>query len=425
MHRSIRFIHSVFMLAGVVLCALTLSCGSDPAAPASSCNEQNPGGFSISTPERGHVYVWGGTGQPGAGDMGRAPGYTRLYWPIKVNFDPAGSPIVLDWNNHRVLAVDGNGKFEKIIGHYFGNPNDGPALEADLNHPTSVTFTPDGTKLVLSAWHNAIVMEMDLATGWIARHCGTGGRCYNLETDPLKTAIDEPVCALFHPITGELYLSDQGNQVIRKIDSNGVLQIVAGMPPTTTGCPTTGAQFGYLGDGGPATSALLSFERGQMANPSGRFCFDAAGDLYIADTRNHVIRIVYPDGTIDTFAGKGPGAGPGFSGDGGPATEAQLWEPRDVVFDDADGSLFIADTGNHVIRRVASDGTISTVVGVVRRPVAPSPTVDPITACALQDEQGAPAREVHLTSPYGIELDAQGNLWIADTLNNVVRIYYR
>ena len=76
--------------------------------------------------------------------------------------------------------------------------------------------------------------------------------------------------------------------------------------------------------------------------------------MYIADTTNHAIRIVYTDGTIDTYAGKGPSQG-GYSGDGGPARDARLNEPRDVVFDNADGSLFIADTGNHMIRRVAAD----------------------------------------------------------------------
>ena len=108
----------------------------------------------------------------------------------------------------------------------------------------------------------------------------------------------------------------------------------------------------------------------------------------------------------------------------GAPRDARLNEPRDVAFDDADGSLFIADTGNHMIRKVASDGTISTVVGLVRRPNK-SGEIDPMSACALHDEQGAPAREVHLYAPYGIELDAQGNLWIADTLNNVIRILYR
>ena len=274
-------------------------------------------------------------------------------------------------------------------------------------------------------------MEMDVATGWIARYAGTGGRSFNGDGLPrLQTVLDLPVCTLFHPITGELYISDQANHVIRRIDAAGNVHIFAGTAPLPGDCPECRdpagvwcRQVGYAGDGGPATSALLHFECGQAANPSGRFCFDAAGNMYIADTTNHAIRIVYTDGTIDTYAGKGPSQG-GYSGDGGPARDARLNE-RDVVFDNADGSLFIADTGNHMIRRVAADGTISTVVGLVRSPNPNTSDFDPISACALHDEQGAPAREVHLTSPYGIELDADGNLWIADTRNNVIRIYYQ
>ena len=267
--------------------------------------------------------------------MGRGPGYTRLYWPIEVDFDPAGTPVVLDWNNHRVLSFDASGKCKKIIGHYFGNPSDGPALEADLNHPTHVTFSPDGTKLILSAWHNSVVMEMDVATGWIARYTGTGGRGYNGDgLARLSSCFDLPVCAQFHPITGELYISDQANHIIRRIDAVGNVHIVAGQAPTNTGCSPGGDQKGYGGDGGPATGAFLNFEDGQTANPSGRFCSDVAGNIYIADTKNHAIRIVYADGTIDdtdniidTYAGKGPSFG-GYSGDGGPARDARLNEPR-------------------------------------------------------------------------------------------------
>jgi len=408
----------------IALCALFIGCSSEDAVTPpgdGTCSEQNPGGFApIQNPEAGRVYVWAGTGLAGAGEMGRAPGQTRLYWPIEVNFDPAGDPIVLDWNNHRVIALDANGNFEKLIGRYFGNPLDGPALDADLNHPTHVTFSPDGTKLVLSAWHNSIVMELDLASDWIARYCGTGGRCFNTSRPRLSSCLDLPVCALFGP-DGNLYIGDQANHVIKKIDfsSADTVRVVAGSEPISNGVGGWTYQFGYAGDGGPATSALFHFERGQQANPSGRFCFDGAGNMYIADTDNHAIRIVYPNGNIDTFAGMGPGAGAGHSGDGGLATLARLNEPRDVVAG-PDGSIYIADTGNHVVRKVAPDGTISTIVGVVRPWNA-----DPISPCTLKSEQGAPARDVHLTAPYGIELDADGNLWIADTQNNAIRILFQ
>ncbi|MCI0452486.1 MAG: hypothetical protein L0Z51_08875, partial [Candidatus Latescibacteria bacterium] len=396
MRRSLRFIQDY---AIVVFALLALSCGSEDtvAPPEDTCDEQSVGGFTIDNPEAGHVYVWGGTGRPGGGAMGAPPGETRLYWPVEVNFDPAGSPIVLDWNNHRVLALDAVGNFVKLIGRYFGNPTDGPALQADLNHPTHVTFGPDGTKLVLSAWHNSIIMEMDLATGWLARHCGTGGRCFNGDGQTrLQSCLDLPVCALYHPTTGELYFSDQANHIIRRIDASGNVHVVAGKAPIWNGSAWL-HQFGYAGDGGPATEALLSFERTQNANPSGKFCFDGDDNIYIADTKNHAVRIVYAsDGTIDTYAGMGPGASAGYSGDGGPATQARLKEPRDVAFDVANGILYIADTGNSVIRMVDAGGTISTVVGTYRQPKAPNPYPNALSACALQDEQGVSADEVRL-----------------------------
>ncbi len=419
MHRK-----PMFSVVVVGFCAMLASCNSSETfAPVASCDNQSAGSFSISSPEPGRVYVWGGTGMPGAGDMGLDPGSTRLYWPIDVGFDPSGKPIVLDHNNHRVLTLDANGKFEKIIGSFFGDPSTledplpKPGAETALNHPTHVAFSPDG-RLVLSAWHNSVVLEMDMSTRIVDLSCGTGGRCFNGDgRDRLTSCLDLPVCAQFHPVTGELYISDQANQIIRRIDSTDTVHVVAGKAPTPNGTGGWNYYIGYAGDGGPATSALLNLGRGQVTNPNGRFCFDAAGNIYIADTNNHAIRIVYPDGTIDTYAGMGPGA-PGHSGDDGPATQARLHGPRDVVAD-VDGTIYIADTGNNVIRKVALDGTISTVVGVFR------PGTAAVSPCDLHDEQGALARDVHLTLPWGIEIGPDGNLWIADTYNQVIRIYYR
>lgn len=424
MHTSTR-VTKFRTLAPVVVGALLVACGSDKVYEP-VCDEQDAGAFTITNPEAGRVYVWGGTGRPGAGEMGRSPGSTSLYWPIDVGFEPStGKPIVLDHNNHRVLRVDANGKFEKLIGLYFGDPNPvndplpklGP--ETPLNHPTHVTFAPDG-RMVVSAWHNSVVLQMNMATQMVDLVCGTGARCFNGDgQDRLISCLDLPVCAQYHPTTGELYISDQANQLIRRIDEYDVVHVVAGTLPTwNTTFNRWDYYSGYTGDGGPATSAQLNMGRGQVTNPSGRFCFDAAGNMYIADSNNHAIRIIDPNGIIDTFAGMGPGTAD-YTGDGGPATAARLNSPRDVAAD-VDGSIFIADTGNHVIRKVAADGTITTVAGAAR----PSTAVA-ISACDLQDEQGALANDVHLTLPWGIELDAQGNLWIADTYNQVIRILYR
>ncbi len=415
----------VHFLRIVCIAVAFAGCNSEDSVlpPVDSCSEQNVGSFDIVDPEPGRVYVWAGTGKPGALATDVLPGATRLYWPTDVIFDPNDSPIVLDWNNHRVLALNAEGKLVRIIGDVWGNPVDGPPLQVDLNHPTHVTFSPDGTKLILSAWHNSILMELDISANWIAKFCGTGSRCYNGDgQERLSSCLDLPVCALYHPVTGELYFCDQANHIIRRIDSSGVVHLVAGSPPILNGSQWV-YQFGYGGDGGPATSALLNFERTQTADPSGKFCFDVAGNMYIADTVNDAVRIVYTNGIIDTYAGS-PAMGDGYRGDGGPATQALLKEPRDVALD-ADGNLFIADTGNNVIRMVDPSGIITTVVGKFRPPATPSPYASPISVCSLHDEQGILGPQAHLTTPRGVEVDAAGNLWIADTHNNVIRILYR
>ena len=188
MHTSTRMIPSARALAFLgSFGALLLSCNSTDtfAPPAATCDERNSGSFTIDNPEVGHVYVWGGTGHPGAGDLGQLPGATNLYWPIDVSFEPAtGKPIVLDHNNHRVLGIDANGNFEKLIGQYFGEPNpiEDPlpklGINTALNHPTHVSFAPDG-RMIVSAWHNSVVLEMDMSTRMVNLVCGTGGRCFN------------------------------------------------------------------------------------------------------------------------------------------------------------------------------------------------------------------------------------------------------
>ncbi len=159
--------------------------------------------------------------------------------------------------------------------------------------------------------------------------------------------------------------------------------------------------YQFSGDGGPATAAVLS-------NPQG-VAMDAGGDLFIADAGDNVIREVYASGIISTVAGNGT---PGYSGDGGSAITAELNDPTAVALD-ASGDLFIADTGNSVIREVKpgpggllSLGTISTIAGG-------GPNSDP--------ESSGSATDAALSGPSGLAMDGSGNLYIADTGNSVIR----
>ena len=425
--------------AGLTLCAITAmmlaSCGgSDEATPPQEVNDP--------------VYLYAGNGEAGAGAMGHAPRKTRLYWPQDVTFMPDGKPMVIDHNNHRVIAEDADGNFMLIAGasqNDFGDPCPAPpaecmdvvATEAKLNHPTHVCFDASGN-MVLCAWHNSELFLLDMTTGLMDRFIGTGFRpCFGPDqNDPqeaINACVDLPAAVAFDP-QGGLCFSDQANMIIRRVNmETGIVETIAGTQPTLNPAyPATSNQkwivhYGFTGDGGPAAQAKLSFERGQIADPSGKICFDNLGNLFIADTMNHAIRKVDTNGVITRVAGAGPvddGTGnmvgvPGHTGDGGPATSATLFKPRDVAVD-FDGTLYIADTGNNVIRMVRPDGTISTLIGVHRKD---KPNV--LQPDAVQLEDGASAKSVHLTEPSGVAVDANGRVYVADTGNNVVRVFDR
>jgi len=184
---------------------------------------------------------------------------------------------------------------------------------------------------------------------------------------------------------GNVFIADTYNSRIRKIDTNGIITTVAG-----------NGTNGYAGDGGPATNARLSYIPGVAA--------DSVGNLFIADVNNGRIRLVSTAGVISTVAG---GTKSGFSGDGGPATNAGLNGPRGVAVDGF-GNIFIADTGNYVIRKVSTNGIITTVAG--RGPGRTSSIGD-----------GGPATNGWLNGPHGVAVDGFGNIFIADTGNFVIR----
>ncbi|MGP0566984.1 MULTISPECIES: NHL domain-containing protein [unclassified Nitrospina] len=182
---------------------------------------------------------------------------------------------------------------------------------------------------------------------------------------------------------GDVYISRRSHNIVSKIDQNGTLTNVVG----------TGVS-GYSGDGGPATAATLKVPAG--------LTFDKEGNLYIADRENHVVRKVDANGIITTFAGTGEA---GYSGDNGPATKAALNLPSDMTVDH-NGNLFISDRSNNVIRKVDRNGTITTYAG---------------TGNEGYNGDNMPALRTNLDKPFGLAVDKQGNLYIADRGNNRVR----
>ena len=205
-----------------------------------------------------------------------------------------------------------------------------------------------------------------------------------------STALNLPHAVTVDAI-GNLFIADEYNNRIRKVDTNGIITTVAGNGYVLG----LGGNGGFSGDGGPATSAKLS-------HPVG-VALDASGNLYIVDSENNRIRKVGVGGTITTVAG----GGQSYPGNGGAATSALLGNPRGMAVDAA-GNLYIADTGFHRITKVGSAGLITTVAGMG-------------FGNAGYSGDGGAAASAKLYNPEGVAVDAAGNLYIADTRNNRIR----
>jgi sugar lactone lactonase YvrE len=352
----------------------------------------------------GTICTWAGNGDPAFYGDGLDRREAMLYWPMDLAFAPDGRAYILDWQNHRVRRVSLDGTFETVMGT--GDVGDGPdngdertapgvaGTDCNLNHPTDVTFDRDGT-IVVAAWHNHKIRRLDPATGMEAVVSGAGPGFTGDGMPAIGALLNQPKSVVVSHTTGAVYLADTRNFRVRRIDTDGVITTVVG-----------GAMAGFAGDGGSPTAAQLKF---QMANdnpePGGGLALDDQDRLYIVDTENQRIRRVdFAADIIETIAGNGTA---GFSGDGGPATEASLAWPRDVALG-PDGRLYIADTDNHRVRVVdLSTGVITTVVG---------------DGVARFGGDGGPPAAASLQRPWGITFDGAGNLYIADTKNNRVRM---
>lgn len=394
----------------------------------------------------GTICTFMGTGKAGLGHDGDGPLAVQLYMPQDLTFGPDEQPYILDWNNHRVRTVDPDGSVRTVIGTgELGDAPDGVATETRLNHPTHVSFAPDGA-LILSAWHNSKVARVDLTNGSIKTICGTGGRSYFGDGGPAHDAVlDLPVATVFDS-QGRMIIADQGNQRLRRVDHEGNIDTIFGPDKTWLDasqawvCPDGASPgdmackvckaaeasdaacegqprmrpVGFAGDGASAPEARMFTYFSQAAAPAGRIAIGPDDTIYLADTGNHRIRKMTKDGTVSTVAGSGPASfdkeyAGGYGGDGGPATAAKLKQPRDVALG-ADGTLYIADTDNHCIRAVAPDGTIRTAAGV----------------CGSKGDagDGGPATAALLDRPHGVEIGPGGALYIADTQNHRIRIVH-
>ncbi|MFH1725517.1 MAG: Ig-like domain-containing protein [Elusimicrobiota bacterium] len=330
-----------------------------------------------------------GNGSQGySGDGGPATG-AALRFPNDVAIDADGNVYIADANNHRVRKVDAGGTITTYAGTgsagYSGDG--GPATSARLASPVALALDAAGD-LYIAEVGNKRIRKVVAQTGFITTVAGNGATGFSGDGEPAASASFNGPSGLAFDAAGNLYIGDLNNHRVRRVTPAGIIDTFAGSGPDGIGAG------GFGGDGGPATAARLN-------QPLG-VAFDAAGNLYIADATNRRIRRVDPGGTIMTVAGDGT---TGFSGDGGPATDASLNIPSHVAVDGA-GNVFIADMANNRIRVLAPDGTISTVVG------------DGTTAFS---GDGGPAGSASLSNPHGIAFDAAGDLYIADYSHQRIR----
>ena len=313
-----------------------------------------------------------------SGDNGQATA-ASLWSPYSVAVDTSGNLYIADTYNQCIRKVNTGGIITTVAGGGSQGLGDGgQATNAELHDPMAVAVDASGNLFIADYLNNLIrkVATNGIITtvaGGGSQGLGNGGQATNgTLNEPIGVAVD---------VSGNLYIADTYNYCIRKVDTNGVITTVAG-----------GGSQG-LGDGGQATNADLN-------EPTG-VAVDAAGNLFIADFLNNRIRKVNTSGIITTVAGKGAR---GDSGDNGLATNATMYLPRDVAVDTF-GNLFIADTGNNVIREVNTSGIITTVAGGANN--------------GLGD--GGAATNASLIWPSGLAVDGSGNLFIADTINNRIR----
>ncbi len=274
-----------------------------------------------------------------SGDGGNASS-AALNYPWGVVIGPTGMIYIADMENFRIRRVTPGGIISTIAGTgvsgYSGDG--GPATAAMFSDVTGLAMDSIGNLYVADRSNRRI--RKVTATGIVSTVAGTGAQGFSGDGGAATAAtLNAPTSVIVDP-AGNLYFADSSNHRIRRIDNGGTITTIAG-----------NGVAGFFGDGGLATFASLDFPLGLAR--------DQSGNLYFADGNNNRIRKISPSGIISTFAGNGMGL---FAGDGGQATSASINIPSDVAID-AFGNLYIADSGNNRIRKVDPSGIITTVAG--------------------------------------------------------------
>ena len=347
----------------------------------------------------GLAYYGGDNGPATDAVLGSARNMCDPWFCPRVTVNGTGNVVLSDRMNNAIRQVDSLGKITTIAGEptlgYGGWWGDeGWATSAGLSQPEGVTYDKDGN-LYIADTGNSLIRKVT-TDGYIHTIAGNQQADFYGDYGPATDAALGNPQGVAVDSSGNVFIADTSNCVIRRVDAQTqYITTVAGSVSQLCN------DFTYTGDGGLATSATLSLPRA--------VAFDAAGNLYIADSNNKVIRRVdAKTQIITTVAGTGDN---GYDGDGGSAVSTRLSYPTDVVVDGA-GNLFIADTYNNLVREVTTDGNIHIVAGN-----------GGVAGTGSQDfsGDGGLATAAALSAPTGVAGDSLGNLYIFDANNARVR----
>jgi trimeric autotransporter adhesin len=319
------------------------------------------------------VYSYSGDGGPATS--------AQLFAPHAAAIDVNGNLFIADTDNNAVREVNSKGVISTIAGTgVAGSSGDNAAATAaTLNLPQGVAVDASGNVFVADTANSRV---RKISNGTITNYAGNGTAGYSGNGGSATGATLNTPVGLAVDKSGNLYIADQGNNVVRMVSAGGTISTFAG----------NGTQ-GYSGNGGPATSAQLNGPQGVAV--------DSSGNVFIADTLNSAIREVTPNGTIQTIAGTGIA---GYSGDGGLAIAAQLGSPTSVGLDVA-GNLFLTDSGTR-IRKIFTSGIINTIAG---------------TGALGYSGDNGPAASATFHGATGLAVDLKGEVFVPDSFNNAVR----